>query len=87
MPSRFSVKMRTRRLFHLGGGALRRLAEGRQVRAEVLADPVDEAPRLGVGQVPRLLGDLLHLVEERLLSAPERLRPRHLGATRPPPPR
>ena len=31
--------------------ALRLLAEGRQVRAEVLADPVDQPPHLGVGQV------------------------------------
>ena len=52
--------------------APRRLAEGRQVRAEVLADPVDEPADLGVGQVPRLLGDLLHPVEQRLLAAPER---------------
>ncbi len=52
------------------------------VRAEVLADPVDEPPGLGVGQVPRLLGDLLHLVEQRLLAAPERFGggvPRRLG--------
>ena len=33
--------------------ALRPLAEGRQLRAEVLADPVDQPPGLGVGQVPR----------------------------------
>ena len=51
--------------------ALRLLAEGRQIRAEILADPVDEPPDLGVGQVPRLLRDLLHLIEERLLAAPQ----------------
>ena len=53
--------------------ALRLLAEGRQVGAQVLADPVDQTPRLGVGQVARLLGDLLHLVEQRLLAAPRAL--------------
>ena len=54
MPSRFSVKIRTRRSFHFGGAPRGALAEGRQVRAEVLADPVDEPPGLGVGQVARL---------------------------------
>ena len=53
MPSRFSVKMRTRRSFHFGGAPLGALAERRQVRAQVLADPVDQRADLGVGQVPR----------------------------------
>ena len=51
--SRYSVKIRTRRSFHCGGCAVGLLAERRQVRAEVLADPVDRAADLGVGQVPR----------------------------------
>ena len=53
MPSRFSVKMRTRRSFHFGGAPGGRFAEGRQVRAQVLADPVDQHADLGVGQVAR----------------------------------
>ena len=50
---------------------LRQLAEGRQPGAEVCPDPIDQPPHLGVGQVPRLLGDCLHPVQKFLLPAPQ----------------
>ena len=48
----------------------RRPAERRQVRAHPLAHPVDQPPGLGVRRVARLLGDLLHPVEQPLLAPP-----------------
>jgi hypothetical protein len=50
--------------------ALRLLAEGRQPRAEMFTDPINEPAHLSVRQVPGLFGDLLHLGEERLFAAP-----------------
>jgi hypothetical protein len=49
------------------GIALYLPAERRHVRTEIPADPVDEVPGLRVGLMPRLLGDLPHPVEKRLL--------------------
>ncbi len=54
MPSRFSVKMRTRRSFHFGRRARWPLPNGGRPGHRFVADPVDEPPDLGVGQVPRL---------------------------------
>ena len=42
--------------------------ERRQVRAHVLPNPVDQIADPGIGQAPRRLGDLGHLVEELLLA-------------------
>ena len=53
------------------GSALRLLAEGRQIGAQILTDPVDQTSRLGIGQMASFLGDFLHLVEEYLFMAPE----------------
>ena len=50
---------------------LRQLAEGRKPGAEVFPYPIDQPPHLGVGQVPRLLGDCLHPVQKLLLPAPQ----------------
>jgi HB1, ASXL, restriction endonuclease HTH domain len=58
------------------------LAVLRQFRAEIFADPIDQLPGLGVGQVPRLFGDLLHPVEKRLLPAPVGFRSRISGRFR-----
>src|SRR5439155_6348680 len=49
------------------------LAERWQRLTEVVPYPVDESPSLRVGQVPVLLGNVLHVIEELLLAAPERL--------------
>ena len=54
---------------------LSQFAEGRQPGAEVFPYPVDKPPHLRVRQVPGLLGDLLHAVQEFLLPAPELLCP------------
>jgi hypothetical protein len=55
------------------------LAVRRQFRAEIFADPIDQLPGLGIGQVPRLFGDLLHPVKKRLLPAPVGVRSRISG--------
>ena len=47
-----------------------------ETRAQILSKPVHQAPHLGIRQVPTLLGDLLHAVEELLFAAPEPLRRR-----------
>ena len=51
--------------------APRRLAERRQLRAHLVANPVDEPECLRVGHVAGPLGDGLHAVEQRLLSPPQ----------------
>ena len=51
-----------------GRGARGGLAERRQAGAQVRADPVDEAPGLGVGPAAGAVGDPLHAVEEPPLA-------------------
>ena len=46
--------------------------ERRQRRALVLANPVDEPAGLGIGQVPALVRNLLHPLDEPLLAGPKR---------------
>ena len=67
--------------------ALRRLAEGREVRAEVLADPVDQPADLGVGQVPRSARRSPASGRAAPARGATALPPRRRGATRPRRPR
>ena len=57
----------------LGAAPCGPLAEGRQVRDIGSRGSSRPGAAPGVGQVPRLLGDLRHLVEQRLLAAPQLL--------------
>ena len=59
-----------------GAAAGRPLAARREIGAEVLADPVDQAAGLGVREAAGGGRRLLHPVEQGLLLAPDRLRPR-----------
>ena len=58
----------------LGRLAHNRLAELRKVRAQVVADPVDQPARLGVGPGAGLFGHLSHVVQQPELLPPGLLR-------------
>jgi hypothetical protein len=45
------------------------LAVHRQFRAEIFADPIDQLPGLGIGQVPRLFGTQEQAILRRLCQA------------------
>src|SRR5439155_17887762 len=53
------------------GAIFRSLAEERQARTEVLANPVNQPASLGIGQVPRPLCNLVHAIKQHLLPPPE----------------
>ena len=56
-----------------GGLSDHRRPEVRQLRAHVLADPADQAPRLGVRPRAGVVGHLAHPIQQAQLLPPERL--------------